>query len=135
MSPALVAKRVSIFVRSCEFHDAWSVGSDLNLAFNSKLKINLEEKIRCYMFASAGFDPAPGQVVNIGQMQASLGLGLSKDPLDMVISVFCHLRVQLLSLLWLSRNRASPIITASSACVNVKGAAVTACKTKEVSRR
>jgi hypothetical protein len=137
MSPALVAKRVStrIFVRSYESHDAWSVGSDLNLAFNSKLKINLGERRRCYMFASAGFDPAPGLVVNVGEMQASLCLGLSKDPLDMVIWVFCYLRVQLLSLLWLSRNPASPIITASSTCVNVKGAAVTARKTKEASGR
>ena len=40
------------------------------------------------MFASAGFDPFPDQVVNMGELQASLALGISKDPLDMVIRVF-----------------------------------------------
>lgn len=83
ISPALVAKRVSIFVGSCESHHAWSLGSDLNLSFTSKLKINLEERKRCCMFASADFDLTPDQVVNMVQME-----GVSKDPLDMVIPVF-----------------------------------------------
>lgn len=48
----------------------------------------MEKRIRCCTFASAGFDPTLDQVVNMAEMQASLDLGLSKDPLDMVILVF-----------------------------------------------
>ena len=40
------------------------------------------------MFASAGFDPVADQVVNMAELKASLALGISKDPLDMVIRVF-----------------------------------------------
>jgi len=40
------------------------------------------------VFASAGFDPVADQVVNMGELRASLALGISKDPLDMVIWVF-----------------------------------------------
>jgi hypothetical protein len=40
------------------------------------------------VFASAGFETTPDQVVNMGELQASLGLGISKDPLDMVMRVF-----------------------------------------------
>lgn len=81
-SPALVAKRVSMSVGSCEFHHAWSLGADLNLSFTSKVKINLEERKRCCKFASAEFDLTPDQLVNVVQME-----GIAEDPLDMVMSV------------------------------------------------
>lgn len=134
MSPALVAKRVSTrallripWCMVCRF------GSEPCLQFKTQDQSGRKKKMLYVRFGWLWSSPRP--VVNVREMQASLCLGLSKGPLDMVIWVFCHLWVQLLSLLWLSQNRASPIIAASSTCGNVKGAAVTACKTKEASGR